>query len=88
MIASHEHDYQWTEDPAFLRDFSQKVAWPNDSLAQLSGLTRCTTCGDTNLVNWTRPLGVAEISSALVARLEGYALAQDVSPSGFWANRR
>ncbi len=77
--ADHEHDYEWTDDPAILREFSEKIAWPDDIPAQLSGLTRCPTCGDVDIVNWTRPLGVFEIPSELSARLEGYALAQDAT---------
>ncbi len=75
----HEHNYKWTDDPAVVRDFSQRVAWPNGIPHQLSGLTRCPTCGEVDLVNWTRPLGAAESPSLLSTRLEGYALAQDAT---------
>ena len=80
--AGHEHSYQWTDDPAVVRDFSQSVAWPSDIPHQLSGLTRCSTCGEVDLVNWTRPLGVADIPGPLSARLAGYALVQDAAPRG------
>ncbi len=77
--ADHEHNYKWTDDPAVVRDFSEKVAWPTEIPHQLSGLTRCPTCGEVDLVNWTRPLGGNEIPSPLSTRLEGYALAQDAT---------
>ena len=78
LQARHEHAYQWTDDPGVLRDFSQRVAWPTDIPPQLSGLTRCPTCGEVDLVNWTSP-PCAEIPSSLYVRLEGYALAQDAT---------
>ena len=77
----HAHEYQWTDDPAVMREFSRKVAWPNDIPQQLSGLTRCPTCGAVDLVNWTR-LGGAEIPGPLAAQLAGYALAQDATSRG------
>ena len=81
LQARHEHEYQWTDDPGILRGFSQRVAWPTDIPPQLSGLTRCPTCGQVDLVNWTSPPR-AEIPSSLYVRLEGYALAQDATLRG------
>ena len=78
LQARHEHEYQWTDDPGILRGFSQRVAWPTDIPPQLSGLTRCPTCGEVDLVNWTSP-PCAEIPSSLYVRLEGFALAQDAT---------
>ena len=76
--ARHAHAYQWKDDPGVLRDFAEQVAWPTDIPPQLSGLTRCPTCGAVDLVHWTRP-PCGEIPRSLSGRLAGYALAQDAT---------